>query len=74
MREKTTSKTSDDRVFVVRVWREPGEASSEDDSWRGQVTHNDRRYHFVGLLRLFALIRQSLFAPNATSSQREENG
>jgi hypothetical protein len=49
-----------DRIFVVRIWREPSETTSEDDSWRGQLSHNEQRRHFVGLPKLFALIRDIL--------------
>jgi hypothetical protein len=64
---KRGTRTSGDYVFVIRLWREPGQTPSEDDSWRGQIMHNERRRHFVGLTRLFRLIREILVAPRGSS-------
>jgi hypothetical protein len=58
-----------DQVFVIRVWREPGETVDDDDSWRGQVSHDNGRRGFVGLPRLFALIRQILSGSCSSTSR-----
>jgi hypothetical protein len=49
-----------DYVFVVRLWREPGSGARDSKQWRGQVSHRNKRRHFVGLQMLFKLMREML--------------
>lgn len=52
----------DEHIFTVRLWRERGATGSSDEEWRGRLHHAASRSsrHFVGLNRLFGLIRDIL--------------
>jgi len=65
--------TDEDYIFVIRLWREPGTFKSEEDAWRGQVTHKEQRRHFVGLPKLFVLIRRCLGLQDSSSGQGQQH-
>ena len=73
--DKRKDELGGDQVFVIRVWREPGEQVQDDNAWRGHLIHHDLRVHFVGLSKLFALIARGLgLGPAVTPMHRDSPG
>lgn len=54
--------SGDEHIFTVRLWREPNVVGPGDREWRGRLYHSQSKSsrNFVGLERLFDLIRRTL--------------
>ena len=52
----------DQRVFIVRIWRERTAEGADEREWRGRLYDSQQKSfrHFVGLPMLFELIRTTL--------------